>query len=105
MLAALTVGEELNHYRDSIFFSEDAPKFMVASKKEYDALLTNRTWKLVILPRSRSMIKSKWNLKIKPAIKNRKRVVLARFMAKGFSQVPGVDYNDGKVYVSVVKHD
>ena len=105
MLAALEEGEEPNHYRDAILLSDEAPKWMVACKKEYDSLIKAGTWKLVLLPPNRSLIESRWTFKIKPGTKTREKIYKARFVAKGFSQVPGVDYNEAELFAPVVKHD
>jgi hypothetical protein len=105
MLAALEQGEEPNHYRDAVLLSSEAPEWMEACTKEYDSLIKTGTWNLVLLPPDRSVIQSRWTFKIKPATKTRGKIYKARFVAKGFSQVPGVDYNEAEVFAPVIKHD
>ena len=82
MLAALEEGEEPNHYRDAILLSDEAPKWMVACKKEYDSLIKAGTWKLVLLPPNRSLIESRWTFKIKPGTKTREKIYKAKSLPR-----------------------
>jgi hypothetical protein len=104
MLAALDQGEEPNHYRDAIV-ARDEDNWKIAIDKEYNSLIENNTWELITPPPGTSVIKSRWTFKIKPATRTREKIFKARFVAKGFSQVPGVDYNQDEVYAPVIKHD
>ena len=67
------------------------------------SLERNQTWKLVNRPPGQKVIGYKWVFKRKPGIP---RVQLprykARVVAKGFSQVEGIDYHD--IFSLVVKH-
>ena len=104
-LAHATHQIEPDQFRD-VEFSDDAPRWMVAMQKEYDSLLQNDTWDLVPLPPDRSLIKARWTYKIKPGYKDTDETIYkARFVAKGFSQQPGVDYNEHETYAPVLKHD
>ena len=85
--------------------SKQAPEWMIATKKEFDSLIKNSSWVLVLLPPNRSLIESRWTFKIKPGYKNKAKIYKARFVAKGFSQVAGIDYNETEIYAPVVKHD
>lgn len=67
--------------------------------------MKNNTWQLVQLPRNSSLIKSRWTFKMKPGYKNQEDIYKARFVAKDFSQVAGIDYNESEIYAPVVKHD
>ena len=61
---------------------------------------------LVPLPPDRSLIKARWTYKIKPGYKDTDETIYkAQFLAKGFSQQPGVDYNEHETYAPVLKHD
>ena len=105
MSAALSGGEiEPNQYKDAMA-SEQAPEWMIATQKEFDSLIKNSSWALVLLPPNRSLIESRWTFKIKPGYKNKAKIYKARFVAKGFSQVAGIDYNEAEIYAPVVKHD
>ena len=67
----------------------DAEEWAEACQYEMDALSKNDTWELVDLPPGRKAIKSKWVFKLK--IDGRFR---ARLVAKGFTQIPGIDYDE-----------
>src|SRR5712692_6386852 len=54
-----------------------------------DALSKNDTWELVNLPPGHKAIKSKWVFKLKAD-----RRFHARLVAKGFMQIPGIDYDE-----------
>ena len=58
-----------------------------------------------MLPPRHSLIRSRWNYKFKPGYDEREGICKARFVAKGFSQEPGQDYVEGKIYSPIVKHD
>ena len=97
MLVALDQDEELNHYRDAIV-AQDADDWKLSIDKEYNSLIENNTWELITPPPGHSVIKSRWTFKIKPATRTREKIFKARFVANGFSQVPGVDYSQDEVY-------
>ena len=97
MLAALDQDDEPNHYRDAIV-AHDAPDWKIATRKEYDSLIENDTWELITPPPGHPIIESRWTFKVKPATRTREKIFKARFVAKGFSQVPGVDYHQDEVY-------
>jgi hypothetical protein len=104
MLAVPDQDEDPNHYRDAIV-AEDADDWKIAIDKEYNSLIENKTWELITPPPGQSVIKSRWTFKIKPATRTWEKIFMVRFVAKGFSQVPGVDYNQDEVYALVIKHD
>jgi Reverse transcriptase (RNA-dependent DNA polymerase) len=62
---------------------------MTAYQYELDALAKNKTWELVNLPSSRKAVKSKWVFKLK-----NDGCYHARLVAKGFMQIPGIDYDE-----------
>ena len=67
--------------------SVDSKQWSDACQYEIDALHKNNTWELVDIPPSRKSIKSKWVFKLKSDGHYR-----ARLVAKGFMQIPGIDY-------------
>ena len=69
--------------------SADAEAWKEACQYEIDALAKNETWDLVDLPAGRKAVKSKWVFKLKSDGRFRARVV-----AKGFTQVPGIDFDE-----------
>jgi len=96
--------EEPDQYQDAIH-SESAPKWIAAAKEEYRSLMKNKTWILVPLPPGCSLIRTRWTFKIKPAYKATETVYRARYVVKGYSQRPGIDFTESETYAPVVKHD
>ena len=69
-----------------------------------ESLKKNRTWDLVKIHVPKKLICSKWVFKSKngiPSIED--SCFKVRVMAKGFSQIPGVDYTD--MFSPMVKHN
>jgi hypothetical protein len=81
-----TVEEALN--------GEDAKKWEMPMQEEYDSLVVNKTWSLVPLPKGRKPISCKWVFKIKHGVDGEVEHYKARFVARGFTQTFGVDYNE-----------
>ena len=99
-LAADTVlihEEEPDQYQDAMT-SDHATEWKAATQREYDSLMKNHTWDLVSLPTKRSLIRARWTFKIKPAFKASEKIYKARFVAKGYSQCPGIDYKESEIY-------
>ena len=71
--------------------------------EEYQSLMVNKTWSLVPLPTGRSAIGCRWAFKLKRGPDGSIQRYKARFVAKGYSQRPGVDYLE--TYSPVVKLD
>jgi hypothetical protein len=83
--------------------SPEAAQWETATKEEYQSLMENKTWSLVKCPQGRSPIQSRWTFDVKPGLNGEPSRFKARFVAKGFSQRPGYDFNE--TYASVVTHD
>lgn len=62
--------------------------------KEYDSIMKNDVWNFVPRPKGRSMVTSKSLYKIKRGADGSIKKYKARFVAYGFSQKEGEDYND-----------
>ena len=60
--------------------------------EEYCSLLTNDAWDLVPLPKGRKLVTCKWVYKTKYGPDEKVDKHKARIVAKGFSQVEGIDY-------------
>src|SRR5882757_2940973 len=88
LLAAAYVGRDPASYAEAMR-SVDAKQWSDACQYEIDALHKNDTWELTKLPPSRKTIKSKWVFKLKADGHYR-----ARLVAKGFMQIPGIDYDE-----------
>ena len=93
---------EPDQYRDAIC-CPDANKWKASMVDEYESLMKNDTWNLTSLPQGRRAIKGRWTFKYKPAANGEDPRYKARFVACGYSQRPGTDYNE--TYAAVVSHD
>ena len=88
LLAAAHVGQEPVTYAEAMR-SDEADEWHRACEYEMAALAKNETWSLVELPPGRKAVKSKWVFKLK--VDGRYR---ARLVAKGFTQIPGIDFDE-----------
>jgi hypothetical protein len=77
----------------------EATKLRGPIQEEYDELMENDTWEIVPCPPDRTLVKCRWIFKVKPAPPRYK----SRLVAKGFSQRPGIDFDE--TYAAVVSHD
>ena len=71
-----------------------------AMDDEYCSLIGRGTWEVVDRPRDRKVVSSKWVYALKTNELGQVVRAKARFVAKGFSQVPGVDFNESYAPVS-----
>lgn len=62
--------------------------------EEYSSIMRNDVWDTVSRPKGNSMVTSRWIYKIKYAMDGSVKKYKARFMARGFSQQEGVDYEE-----------
>ncbi|KAG8472744.1 hypothetical protein CXB51_034629 [Gossypium anomalum] len=105
---ALNVAEDIDANQEPSNYSEaisceDSEKWMFAMQEEMESLHKNKTWDLVKLPKGKKTVRCKWVFKKKegtPGVEEPK--YKARLLAKGYSQVLGVDFTD--VFSPVVKH-
>jgi hypothetical protein len=72
----------------------DADLWYQAAVKEMEAHIENGTWELVKLPPSRKAIGSRWVFKVKCNADGSIERYKACVVAKGFSQRPGVDFDE-----------
>ena len=63
-----------------------------AMNEEYRSLLANDTWDLVPLPKGRKLVRCRWVYKTKFGPDGKVDRHKAHLVAKGFSQVEGIDY-------------
>ena len=77
------------------------PKWHVAMNLEFAALLKNQTWELVPSHVGRNIVGYKWVFQIKRLADGSVERYKACLVAKGFHQVPGVDY--GETFSPVIK--
>ena len=62
--------------------------------------MKNDVWDIVTKPENKSVVSSKWNYKIKHAADGSIEKYKARFVARGFSQKEGIDYEETFVLVA-----
>mgnify|MGYP000385546506 FL=1 len=72
----------------------ESDMWKVAMQTEMDALTRNGTWTLVPRPNNRNIVSSKWVLTKKKDAHGVVTRYKARVVARGFSQIPGVDFKD-----------
>jgi hypothetical protein len=62
--------------------------------EEYHSILKNDAWDIVLRLEGKSVVNFKWIYKIKHAADGSIEKYKVRFVARGFSQVEGVDYDE-----------
>ena len=62
--------------------------------EEYQSIMKNDVWDVVPRPEGKSVVTSKWIYKIKHAADTSIEKYKARFVALGFSQKEGIDYEE-----------
>ncbi|CAI7916163.1 unnamed protein product [Closterium sp. NIES-54] len=72
----------------------DREKWLVSRDAEYQSLLENGTWDLVVLPEGKKAVQCKWVLRIKTDDKGQVTIVKSRLVAKGFMQKEKQDFNE-----------
>jgi hypothetical protein len=79
-----------------IIYEEAAEKkeWKDAMIEEYQSILKNDVWDVVPIPREKSVVSSKWIYKIKHAADGSVEKYKASFVAQGFSQKEGIDYEE-----------
>ncbi len=100
---AFAGAEEDPRTIDEALRRPDADKWKQAADVEFQALLDNETWELVPLPPGRKAIGCRWVFRIKRDEDGNVLRYKARLVAQGFSQRPGVDYEE--TYAPVVRFD
>ena len=65
-----------------------------AMHKEYEFIIKNDVWEVVPRLEDKSVVTSKWLYNIKHGSDGSAEKYKARFVARGFSQKEGIDYDD-----------
>ena len=87
------IEDEPPNFR-SAMKSPDCKKWMEACQKEYDTLMDFNTWTLVEKPPGINVVGNRWVFRIKRDNVGQVDRIKARLVAQGFSQVPGIDFNE-----------
>ena len=70
------------------------PNCKAAMQREYDSLMTNEVWSLVSRPTERQLITGEWHFAVKVNEDGKVTEYKACFVARGFTQTPGLDYHE-----------
>ena len=62
--------------------------------EEYASIMKNNVWEVVPRPKGKRVVGSRWLYKVKHAVDGSMEKYKACFVAKGFSQKEGVDYEE-----------
>ncbi len=65
-----------------------------AMTEEYESIMKNDVWVVVPRPQGKAVVTSKWLYKIKHAVDGSVEKCKAHFVAHGFSQKEGIDYDE-----------
>ena len=74
--------------------SEDSDLWKKAMDEEMDSLDKNEAWQLVQLPARRKSVESKWLFKKKLNVEGKVDKYKPLLVAKGYSQVEGIDFGE-----------
>ena len=70
------------------------PTWVDAMVEEYDSIFRNSAWEIVPRLVGKSVVGSRWIYKVKQAADGSIEKYKARFVARGFSQIEGIDYEE-----------
>ena len=80
---------------------QDGAKWLQAAKEEFASLIDNNTWDLVEPPHHQKVLPGKWVFKYKRGISGKILCYKAQWVAKGYEQQFGIDYD--QTFASVIK--
>ena len=89
----LTNEDEPANYSEAMMGPE-SKKWLEAMNFEMDSMAENQVWALVDLPDGMRPIGCKWIFKKKKDMDGNVHIYKARFVAKGYRQIHGIDYDD-----------
>nr|GAT43935.1 polyprotein [Mycena chlorophos] len=92
LAAAVSTAEALDPSWEEARRRPDWPHWQAAINTELDSLKSAGTWTVVPRPSGRNVVDCKWVLRIKKNAAGEIEKYKARLVARGFTQVQGVDY-------------
>ena len=92
MAVMMDAAEDLNPTYEEAKRQSDWPKWEEAIRAELRSLEANKTWSVVERPKDANVVSSKWVLRIKKNAAGEIEKYKARLVARGFTQIHGVDY-------------
>ena len=98
---AMTTSAAISPLPTSVQNALKDPNWRAAMQLEFDALQANRTWRLVPRPPGARIISGKWVFKVKTNSDGSLDRYKARWVVRGDSQRPGIDF--GETFSPVVK--
>jgi hypothetical protein len=84
------LDEEPTYFEEAIQKKEWADSMI----EEYQSIIKKNVWEIVSRPKSKDVVSSKWLFKIKHVADGSIEKYKARFVAPGFSQKEGIDYEE-----------
>lgn len=81
-------------YDEAVSHPTHGKQWEKSIQEEYDSIIKNNTWTLVPRPKDRRVVSCKWVFKNKKDEFGRITRLKSRLVARGFTQVYGVDYMD-----------
>ena len=70
------------------------PTWVDAMVEEYDSIIRNSAWEIVPRPVGKSVVGSRWIYMVKQVVDGSVEKYKERFVAWGFSQIEGIDYEE-----------
>jgi hypothetical protein len=70
------------------------PTWVDAMVEEYDSIVKNSSWETIPRPIDKSVVGSRWIYKVKQVVDGSVEKYKARFVARIFSQIEGIDYDE-----------
>ena len=74
--------------------SKDAKEWRAACDKEMKSIMEMGVWEIVDRPKNAPVVGGRWHFKLKLNPDGSTNKHKARYIAKGYTQTKGVDYND-----------
>jgi hypothetical protein len=62
--------------------------------EEYESIVKKSAWEIFPRPIDKSVVRSRWIYKVKKVVDESVDKYKARFVARGFSKIEGIDYDD-----------